>query len=440
MSTQLVLGDWLIVSADEPARADWGVAIAGTAVCDIGHHRDLIERHPTASVMRRPGCVVMPGFVNAHIHLYGVLAHGITPHSPPSGFDDFLSDYWWPQVENRLDPSMLATAARQVSIEAALGGTTTIFDICEAPNAVDDALWAIAEQVRDVGLRARLSFEATQRAGADIAERALQANRAFIDSCDADDIVGGVMSWHTTFTCDADYIATAHGLARDAHAWTHAHCNEGRHEGATMRSRHDCSTLEFYDRIGVLDDQLHLSQCVQLEPIDLELIAARGVAISHMPMSNCEVGGGIAPVPELHAAGVRIGLGSDGYVNDMFEVMRMAFHIHKARLLDPSVAPARQVVAHATSIGAASLGLDHVGSLHPEWAADLQVVSMATPTPVTAENIFDQIVLWRSARDVTDTMVAGRWVVCDGQPVNVDHEAASAATHKEAQRLWAISR
>jgi len=123
----------------------------------------------------------------------------------------------------------------------------------------------------------------------------------------------------------------------------------------------------------------------------------------------------------------------------MFEVMRMAFHIHKARLLDPSVAPARQVIAHATSIGAASLGLDHVGSLHQGWAADLQVVSMSTPTPVTAENIFDQIVLWRSARDVTDTMVAGRWVVNDGQPVNVDHESAAAATHKEAQRLWAIS-
>lgn len=148
MSTQLVLGDWLIVSADEPARADWGVAVAGTTVCDVGHHRDLIERYPTASVMRRPGSVVMPGFVNAHVHLYGVLAHGITPHSPPSGFDDFLSDYWWPQVEDRLDPSMLAAAARQVSIEAALGGTTTIFDICEAPNAVDDALWATAEQVR----------------------------------------------------------------------------------------------------------------------------------------------------------------------------------------------------------------------------------------------------------------------------------------------------
>jgi len=163
------------------------------------------------------------------------------------------------------------------------------------------------------------------------------------------------------------------------------------------------------------------------------------VAVSHMPISNCEVGGGIAPIPELHAAGVRIGLGSDGYVTDMYEVMRMAFHVHKAQLCDPTVVPARDVVHMATAGGAAALGLDRVGRLAVGWAADVQVVDMTTPTPVTEHNIWDQLVVWRSGHHVSDTMVAGRWVVRDRQPTTVDLADTMAATRREAQRLWATS-
>ena len=437
--TTIICGDWLISAADEPVRHGWGIAVADATVIDIGPRTDLIARYPSADVVDRPGHVVMPGFVDAHSHLYGVLAHGIEVVSPPTGFDNFLTDFWWPLVEDRLDTSMLAAAARHSTISAALSGTTTICDICEAPGAVDDALDAIATEVNTVGLRARLSVEATQRRGADIAARSLQANSRFISSRANGDLVQGMMSWHTTFTCDADYIRTAHDLARSAGAWTHAHCNEGRHEGAEMYRQQGCSTLEFYDRLGVLDEHLHLSQCVQLVDIDKELLADRGVAVSHMPISNCEVGGGIAPIPELHAAGVRIGLGSDGYVTDMYEVMRMAFHVHKAQLCDPTVVPARDVVHMATAGGAASLGLDRVGRLAVGWAADVQVVDMTTPTPVTEHNIWDQLVVWRSGHHVSDTMVAGRWVVRDRQPTTVDLADTMAATRREAQRLWATS-
>jgi cytosine/adenosine deaminase-related metal-dependent hydrolase len=157
-----------------------------------------------------------------------------------------------------------------------------------------------------------------------------------------------------------------------------------------------------------------------------------------MPLANCEVGAGIAPIPELVAAGSVVGLGSDGYINDGYEVMRAAFLLHKARLLDPSTMPAVTVFGLATSGAASALGIgDRVGRLEAGFQADLQVVDGRFPTPATAHNLFDQIVLWRNGNHVRDVMVAGRWRVRNGVVDGVDVERLRARVHEQAGRLWA---
>ena len=142
-----------------------------------------------------------------------------------------------------------------------------------------------------------------------------------------------------------------------------------------------------------------------------------------MPLSNCEVGGGVAPVPDLLAAGVPVGLGSDGYITDMFEVMRGAFLIHKANRQDPRMMPANIVWRLATEGGAQVLGLDRVGRLAPGWQADLQLIDSALPTPVGLWNLYDQLLLYRNRRDVRDVMVAGQWRVRHGAVLGVDETA-----------------
>jgi 5-methylthioadenosine/S-adenosylhomocysteine deaminase len=131
------------------------------------------------------------------------------------------------------------------------------------------------------------------------------------------------------------------------------------------------------------------------------------------------------------------GLGSDGYVNDFFEVMRGAFMLHKARLLDPTVMPASVVFGLATRGGAAALGLDNVGELRPGWAADLQVIDGDLPTPLTAHNLFDQLVLWRNHTHVRDVMVNGQWRVRSHEVLGFDRQAVRAQVHQQARRLWA---
>jgi 5-methylthioadenosine/S-adenosylhomocysteine deaminase len=182
------------------------------------------------------------------------------------------------------------------------------------------------------------------------------------------------------------------------------------------------------------------SQCVQIDPSEIALMAERGVRVSHMPLSNCEVGGGIAPLPELLQAGVQVGLGSDSYIDDFFEVMRGAFLIHKASHQDPGVLPAKLVWYLATEGGARVLGFQSVGRLIPGWQADLQLIDASLPTPLTEHNLYDQLLLYRNHSHVRATMVAGRTVMRDGVIPNVEMTSLLDRVHQAATCLWGFDR
>ncbi len=438
----LILADWAVPSSELGPQRSWGVAVEGGRVGAVGPHAELKAAYPDAEVVDASGQILLPGFVNAHVHLYGTLAHGIPVDEAPSNFWSFLEDYWWPKVEDALDIDMIVAATDYVCAEMLRSGITSFYDILEAPNALPDALLAQKEVVERRGQRGLLSFEATERAGAAIARAGLAENLRLIDASQAEataggtGLVGGLMCWHTTFTCSDDYIREAFALAAERGVLSHAHMNEGVHEGNWCAERTGHRTALHYDTLGVAGPQFLASQCVQIDEAELAIIAERGIKVTHMPLANCEVGGGFAPIPELLDAGVTVGLGSDGYINDFFAVMRGAFLVHKARLQDPGVMPASTVLALATEGGAAALGLEDVGQLKPGFVADLQLVDAEFPTPLTEHNLIEQVVLWRNHQHVSSVMVDGRWRVRNGEVLDADLGALRAATNEQARRLW----
>jgi cytosine/adenosine deaminase-related metal-dependent hydrolase len=318
------------------------------------------------------------------------------------------------------------------------GGVTAFYDCLEGPYALPGCLEAQAEIARARGLRGILSFEATQRVSGENGELGLQENVSFVRAAreGSDLLLSGLICFHTTFTCSAEFIKRAAGLSRAEGTRFHMHVSEGTYEPEQALARWGVRTIEYYDRLGIAGPDMIASQCVQVSPQEIAIMAARGVNVTHMPLSNCEVGGGIAPVPDMLAAGVTVGLGSDGYVTDFFEVMRGAFLIHKAYRQDPRVMPAAAVWRLATEGGARALGLGKVGRLQPGWQADLQLIDAALPTPLTAANLYEQLLLYRNAGHVRRTMVAGRWRAASGVVEGFDAGAARARLHAAARRLW----
>jgi len=433
----VITADWLITSADQSPQALSGVRVLDSEIADVGSNEDLRTKYPEDDVVDARGKVILPGFVNAHTHLYGVLAHGIPLENPPEGFWEFLKDYWWPKIEDSLDQDMIAAATKWACVEMLQSGTTTFYDVLEAPNSLPGGLLTEREIIKETGLRGILSFEATERSGEKIAHLGIEENLALHEIAKEDDLISAMMCLHTTFTCSKEFISHAFQKAQDNELGFHVHCNEGTHEGDWCQDNHGKRPLELYEDLKVTNSTFLASQCVHLSAEEREIIQRNEVKVTHMPLANCEVGGGIAPIPELLEQGVTIGLGSDGYINDFYEVMRGAFLIHKARLRDPGTMPAETVLEMATVGGAKALGLTNVGELKEGFSADLQVVDARFPTPATKENLLEQIILWRNASHVRDVMVAGEWQVRDNQILCIDIEDARLALHEQARRLWA---
>jgi cytosine/adenosine deaminase-related metal-dependent hydrolase len=419
--------------------------VAGGRIVASGSHDELGTRFPEAQVVDAGDCVITPAFTNAHHHMYGVLAHGIPLDRAPAGFWPFLEDFWWPLVEDRLDHELIAAATEWACLEMVRSGVTTFYDCLEAPqalprqarDAVPGALAVEAEVVRRWGLRGVLSFEATQRVSDENGELGLRENADFVDACQGrEDLVSGLICFHTTFTCSEAFIRQAFALANEREARVHMHLAEGTYEPEYCLTHYGRRTVAYYDHLGLLSPRVLASQCVQVDAGEIDLLARRGVHVSHQPLSNCEVGGGFAPVPEMLAAGINVALGTDGYVNNFFEVMRAAALIPKARLLDPTTMPAADVWTMATQNGARALGFDDLGTLVPGNQADLLLIAADLPTPLAAHNMADQLLLWRNPGDLRGVMAAGRWLLWDGQVVGHDPEAIRQGVVAAAARLW----
>jgi cytosine/adenosine deaminase-related metal-dependent hydrolase len=432
-----ILPAWLITNPLERPHKNWGVRIVNDQIVEVAPHAQLKEGYPDDEVWEAPEAVLAPGFVNAHSHLYGLLAHGIPLARAPSGFWPFLEEFWWPLVEDRLDHQMICAATDYRCAQMLKSGVTSFYDCTEAPFAIPGCLSKQAEVVEAYGMRAVLSFEATERVSAENGQLGLRENADFVDANQKEtSLISGLLCHHTTFTCSAGFIQQANKLAQERNVPLHAHVSEGTYEPEYALKHFGMRPIPYYAGLGVAGEGFLASQCVQIDEAEIALIAEQGVRVTHMPLSNCEVGGGIAPVPELIAAGATVGLGSDGYIDDFFEVMRGAFLIHKASHRDPRVMPADLVWHIATEGGARALGFDKVGRIAPGWQADLQLIDCRVPTPLADHNLYEQLLLYRGVEHVQGVLVAGKTKVRDGLVLDADMESLTAHVHEAARRLW----
>lgn len=390
---------------------------------------------PGMEVLDASNKIVMPGFVNAHMHQYGTLSHGMP--ADVENFQSFLDDYWWPHIENRLGKREVEATALWTAAEMLYSGITAFCDTLEAPFSGRGILSKQAKAVEKTGMRAVLSIESCERVDTQNGLDCLRENASFVrERQKAGGRISGMLCTHTSFTCSADFLKKAAALAEETgNAWQF-HLSESAYEPSYCLEATGMRPAMYYDSLGLLGEQVLASQCVQIDEAEIELLAKRGVRAVHMPLSNCEVGGGFAPVPQMLDAGMTVGLGTDGYVNNFFEVMRGAFLMHKANLQNAQVMPAARVFRMATEYAAKAVGLEDCGKLTAGSRADFTVLSRRFPTPVTRTNLFDQIVLFGNPDKVENVYVEGEPLVADGKICSFDEEAARRNLLETAAAFW----
>ena len=225
-------------------------------------------------------------------------------------------------------------------------------------------------------------------------------------------------------------------MAREAGCLFHMHLSESDYEPAWSEDRYGKRPAEVYKELGALDHDVLASQVVQVSEAEKKILAGKDVAMVHMPLSNCEVGGGVAPFPDFLKMGARVALGTDGYINNFFEVMRGAFLIHKAYRRDPQVMKAQEVFEMATWRGADAIGRKDLGRIAPGARADLITIRLDTPTPITVHNLYEQLVLYRNPHNVRDVVINGKILKRDGILTKADVQAVKEKLRTVTGKLW----
>ena len=376
------------------------------------------------------GGLVMPGLVNSHTHLPMTLFRGLADDLP---LDIWLNQHIFPAESAHINPERVRWGSLLACAEMLLSGTTTCCDGYFYENLVTEA-------VQTSGMRAVLAqgvidFPAP---GVPDPKDNLKIPDAFIASWqNRTSLISPSVFCHSAYTCSAETLKKAKTLCVKNGLLFQIHVAETQNECQQIQNEHQCTPIQYLDRLEILDENTLLIHCVWLTDEDIAIIAARKAGISHNPESNAKLASGIAPIPEILSAGIPVGLGTDGCASnnnlDLFHEMDMAAKLHKAATFDPTTMAARTVVEMATIGGARAIGLGtRIGSLEIGKQADVIIIDTAKSHLTPLYHPESHIVYAAKSSDVRDVVVDGCVLVRDRKVLQLDIEEIMAKVREIA--------
>jgi putative selenium metabolism protein SsnA len=395
----------------------------------------VVPDAPGATVLDCTGCLVVPGNVCAHTHLYSALARGMPLRAalpPPTSFLQILQRVWW-RLDRALTEEAIRASALVGGMEALRSGTTTVFDHHASPNAVDGSLDVIAEALESLGLRSVLAYEVTDRDGPERAAAGLAENARFLRGAARRRLTRGMVGAHASFTLSEERLAACAELAESSATGVHVHVAEGRVDQADCEARFGMPVVERLAEAGVMREGSLLAHCVHLHPSEIGQIVASGADVAHNPRSNMHNGVGRAPV---EAMGDRVALGTDGIGADLFAEMGAAYW--RAREEDVLLPPAwaAERLAMGSAVAGRAFGEPAFGTLEPGAPADVLVLDYASPAPLDAGSAPGHWLFGLGSRHVRDVVVDGELVVADRRLVLADQDRIAADAAEVARGLW----
>jgi 5-methylthioadenosine/S-adenosylhomocysteine deaminase len=438
----LLIRNGVLVTMDSQRRIleDHAVAIEQGRIAEIGRTADLEKKHVNVEVLEASGCIVMPGLVCSHSHLYGILLRG-APLSitPPSDFTQVLQRIWWPMDEAMAFSDAYASAL-VASVEFAKSGVTTFADTYSGPNSISGVLDYIARAIEEVGIRGFVAYEATERHSREEGEQGLQENIRFAEKTQSkpDSRAKPLFSVHASFTVSDDLIRRVKAIAAKYLVPITIHVSEGLVDLHHNLQNYGKRTVERLRDDGLVGPDVILAHCVNLDENEVDIIAETKTGVAHNPMSNMLNAVGVAPVLRMLERKINVGLGNDGYIFDMFENMRSAYLLHRVHHKNPNAIEPYTVLEMATINGAKLYGIEReVGSIEPGKIADITIIKPSVlPTPLNASTAVGHLINTVDGGDVETVLVSGKVVVKNKRLSTFDEEKAQAISQDAAAKLW----
>jgi 5-methylthioadenosine/S-adenosylhomocysteine deaminase len=440
VSVDLLVKGATIVTMDSNRRVleNGFLAIRGDEIIAVGS--DPAAAFPKGITAKQTidatGKLIIPGLINGHTHIPMVLMRGLKDDVT---LDDWLRKYIFPAEARNVTEDYVRWGSRLALAEMIRSGTTTFADMYYFEDAE-------ADETKAAGLRGVLGetwIDFPVPDNKTVAEMAAYTEK-FLKKWQGDPLIHAAVAPHSIYTCSEKTLREAAAMARKYHAPLLVHVSEMRKEFTDSIEKNGATPVQYLERIEFLGPDVVAAHCIWTDYTDMKILAERQVGCVHNPSSNMMLASGVAPVIDQRAAGMRVGLGTDGPAgsnNDlnMMEEMDLAAKLQKTYRVDPRALGAKGALEMATIEGARALHLEkQIGSLETGKKADFVVLTLDVPNAVPMYDVYSQIVYALKASEIQTVVVGGKTLLKDGKLLTVD-EAAAIAKAKEYGKKVATS-
>ena len=436
----LVGNGWLFTRWSQlPLLTDGAVAIDGQLITEIGTTAALKAKYPKATFIDARGGLIMPGLINAHTHIYSGLARGLSiPGNDPTNFLEILEGTWW-NIDRHLTLELTRSCAYATILECIRNGVTTIFDHHASFAEIPGSLFAIADVCRELGIRANLCYEVSDRDGAEKCGEAIAENADFARwaAAQQDDMLTAMFGGHALFTIsDATFermLAANNGLTG-----FHIHVAEGMNDVYDSLRRYGCRPIQRLLYNGILGEKTMLGHCIHVSPAEMEIIAETGTKTVNCPASNMNNAVGCSPVLQMQQKGILTCMGTDAYTHDVLDSLKTFLLVQRHQAALPNVAwrEGCAMLFENNARMAAGFFLKPLGVLRPGAAADVIVMDYRPFTPLHAQNLDGHMIFGMNGNNCRTTIINGRVLYRDYKFVDIDADALRARILEQSKLLW----
>jgi 5-methylthioadenosine/S-adenosylhomocysteine deaminase len=428
-------GTIVTMDGDRLILEDGAVVVKGDVIGAIGFRSDLEKKYTADQTIDARGKLVLPGFINGHTHVPMTLFRGL--HDDVT-LDEWLHKYIFPAEAKNVTEEFVRWGTRLAAAEQIRGGITTFADMYYFEDAV-------AEETKKAGMRGVLGETFIDFPAPDNKDEAemLAYTEKFLKRWQNDPLIHAAPAPHSIYTCSQKTLQDAAALARKYNAPILIHVAEMKKELDDSRAQNGTTPVQYLNKIGILGPDVVAAHCIFVDDTDRKLLAEKQVGCVHNPSSNMMLASGVSPAPELRAAGVAVGLGTDGPAGsnndlDLMEEMDLAAKLQKITKMNPLALGAKAVVEMATIDGAKALHMEkEIGSLEAGKKADVIVISLNEPNAVPMYDVYAQLAYALKGSDVETVVIGGRVVMREHQLLTIKEEEVLAKAREYQKKVAA---
>ena len=422
---------------------DYAVAVEGSRITAVSPTPELKAKHPDFEQIDGGGRLLMPGFVNTHMHFYGMYARGLSLNRTPNNFHEILKYLWW-ALDKVLDDEAVYYSALIPAITAVRYGVTSMIDHHASPNWCDGSLDQIENALTKVGVRGLLCYEVSDRDGKTIRDAGLAENERFIRKSQAakaanpDHLFDGMMGLHASFTLDDESLEKAVAIASSLDRGCHIHMLEDYVDETMTREKYGRSVVERLAHFGVLGSNSITAHGIFLDDAGRKLLADSDTIVVHQAQSNMNNAVGRADIFSLLESGVTVGIGTDGMTPDLRREVMTGYLMHKHHVSDNNlgwVEYEQMALKNNPAIYQRLTG-QQVGRIAAGYLADIILLDYYPPTPLTGGNLWGHFLYGLVDTAVNTTIINGKVIMHDKQIPHVDEAAIAAKSRVVAERVW----